>query len=416
VPASGEVGRHTYEILGRSIDGQTAADGKPVLGSRSLTIGDWGYDIRMLQNRLNCLRYARIIQHPATAYYDWNTANALKAFRADTALFRQWIDPEKDRSDQETFDLLLMFAIVGGRPLSRGCRGLDVVGLQVVLHNMNLYHQAIDGFFQAQTESAVRRFQADHHLTCDGIVACQTCYALGRHHAAFWYAKSDRPHHTISAYHVRWPWIDMAAANEFSAPPTGLALAPTRTISSTPTFFTALPPIDSSRDTIIQSVSEDHLPQAVASITGTPQAFVVHPQTRSLWITTKAGGLFIINPQQTRNIPQNIRQPLWQETRALAFNCGSWYNLPDTVFSIVQDGRRIVRQTIPVIASSTQIIGEIADGSALLWTPMQDTLYVLEKDAARLLAYDDASTAQAIVPRKIYHGTPLNHPIAMTFH
>ena len=56
--------------------------------------------------------------------------------------------------------------------LKRGSHGPTVVALQQRLH------VPADGAFGPQTERAVRRFQARHRLTVDGIVGAQTAAAL----------------------------------------------------------------------------------------------------------------------------------------------------------------------------------------------------------------------------------------------
>jgi hypothetical protein len=57
--------------------------------------------------------------------------------------------------------------------LKRGARGPLVAQVQRKLHIPS------DGVFGAQTQRAVRRFQAHERLTVDGIVGAQTAQALG---------------------------------------------------------------------------------------------------------------------------------------------------------------------------------------------------------------------------------------------
>lgn len=61
--------------------------------------------------------------------------------------------------------------------LHRGARGEAVVELQKKLRE-HFPLLAVDGEFGAATETAVSRFQADHHLVIDGIVGAATWAAL----------------------------------------------------------------------------------------------------------------------------------------------------------------------------------------------------------------------------------------------
>ncbi len=58
-----------------------------------------------------------------------------------------------------------------------GSTGKDVEVVQRILKNLG-YNVAIDGIFGFKTEAAVRRFQATHNLTVDGIVSTVTFSTL----------------------------------------------------------------------------------------------------------------------------------------------------------------------------------------------------------------------------------------------
>ena len=71
-----------------------------------------------------------------------------------------------------------------GKPLTlkRGMRGEQVRLLQETLNELPAgagMDLKVDGVFGAETEKAVRQFQADHGLTVDGIVGAKTWKALG---------------------------------------------------------------------------------------------------------------------------------------------------------------------------------------------------------------------------------------------
>lgn len=60
-----------------------------------------------------------------------------------------------------------------------GSRGAEVTQIQRKLSNRGYYSGSIDGIFGTQTQSAVRRYQADNGLTVDGIAGQQTLASLG---------------------------------------------------------------------------------------------------------------------------------------------------------------------------------------------------------------------------------------------
>src|SRR5262249_5438691 len=64
--------------------------------------------------------------------------------------------------------------LFGERVLRRGAFGLDVSVLQVLLSRAGLYHGALDGYLDARTEAALRRYQRNMRLVPDGLVRGQT--------------------------------------------------------------------------------------------------------------------------------------------------------------------------------------------------------------------------------------------------
>ena len=63
--------------------------------------------------------------------------------------------------------------------LKRGSAGQDVSTLQDELKRLGFYTGASDGVYGAQTENAVKLFQAEHHLNPDGVVGPITRAAMG---------------------------------------------------------------------------------------------------------------------------------------------------------------------------------------------------------------------------------------------
>jgi LysM repeat protein len=68
--------------------------------------------------------------------------------------------------------------LFGSRDLKRGDFGWDVSVLQFVLARAGLYHGALDGYLDASTAAALRRYQRSAHLTADGIAGPRTLAAI----------------------------------------------------------------------------------------------------------------------------------------------------------------------------------------------------------------------------------------------
>jgi LysM repeat protein len=71
--------------------------------------------------------------------------------------------------------------LFGSRQLAKGDFGWDVSVLQFVLTRAGLYHGALDGYFDASTERALRRYQARSHLSVDGVVGKHTTALIAAH-------------------------------------------------------------------------------------------------------------------------------------------------------------------------------------------------------------------------------------------
>ena len=64
--------------------------------------------------------------------------------------------------------------------VEKGMTGAEVQNVQYMLIDAGYLSDGADGVFGSGTESAVRRFQADHGLDADGVVGAQTLSALTR--------------------------------------------------------------------------------------------------------------------------------------------------------------------------------------------------------------------------------------------
>jgi soluble lytic murein transglycosylase-like protein len=69
--------------------------------------------------------------------------------------------------------------LLGARPLRRGSFGWDVSVLQFELARQGLYPGALDGYFDAATEAALRRYQLTMRLARDGVAGPATFAAFG---------------------------------------------------------------------------------------------------------------------------------------------------------------------------------------------------------------------------------------------
>lgn len=181
--ADGIAGPHTYAALGQG-GGKDTALGSRLYGSRELSEGASGSDVKALQRRLSTFSYARFLGRPADGVFDAATTAALLAFRRDVAALGQ-AGPPSGVADAATYDATWLYAPAGGRSLFVGRSGLDVAFVQCVLRDLGDYRSPMDGYFGATTDAAVRALQDRHALDADGVVGPQTLYAVG--------LENDRP-------------------------------------------------------------------------------------------------------------------------------------------------------------------------------------------------------------------------------
>lgn len=100
------------------------------------------------------------------------------------------------------------------RVYRRGSKGEEVSTVQRRLHELGLYHGAIDGNFGGETEVAVRRFQREQRLEVDGTVGAATWKAL-------FPAAVDLPAPALLQQPIEFRCLALTGAFETTVPPPG---------------------------------------------------------------------------------------------------------------------------------------------------------------------------------------------------
>lgn len=192
--STGQAVRNIQQYFGLTVDGRVDPDtffafgqgvgphttyGGPVYGSRQLSRGQSGGDVTILQNRLNCFRYASIIGGPASGGFNTATTAAASAFKADAGKNGDTGFPDNDIAGYGFYDATWLYAIAGGRAMQSGRNGFDVVFLQVLLKALGFYAGRITGYYDKATMVAVTAFQGSRGITKDGVVGPSTYYQLG---------------------------------------------------------------------------------------------------------------------------------------------------------------------------------------------------------------------------------------------
>jgi peptidoglycan hydrolase-like protein with peptidoglycan-binding domain len=173
----GVVGKDTFLFLGQPT-GPYLPSGAVVFGSRNLSKGTSGNDVKILQNRLasTAKKYALALGGPADGKFGSKTEAAVKLFQKDYGLNQDGI------VGPNTFTALYMHTDMGGRLLQRNRfdrnQGYDVYFLQKHLKNLGYYTGALDGKFGLATQTAVKALQTASGISVDGVVGPQTYYHL----------------------------------------------------------------------------------------------------------------------------------------------------------------------------------------------------------------------------------------------
>ncbi len=172
-----EIVDHTYTIFGQRPANQSA--GGKAFGARCLILGDEGEDVWVLQNRLVAAnrRMAIILGRPADGAYDSRTARLVRTFQRNSLA---WYAGLKVTGQVFADTLLLVWdrTILGGRELSAGARGLDVLALQELLWGMG-YGQQRDGNYNQNMVDTVARWQRDKGLAVTGSFLADDYWRLG---------------------------------------------------------------------------------------------------------------------------------------------------------------------------------------------------------------------------------------------
>lgn len=176
--ADGVVGERTYFLFGQGVGADTTYGG-PVYGSRQLSQGNAGGDVTILQNRLNCFRYASMIGHPADGSFGSATANAVLAFKQDAERNGDTGFPSNAIAGFGFYDATWLYTFAGGRAIFTGRNGFDVVFIQVHLQKLGYYTDRVTGYYDTATESAVKAFQTAQNISSDGVVGPVTFYHFG---------------------------------------------------------------------------------------------------------------------------------------------------------------------------------------------------------------------------------------------
>lgn len=172
-----QVGDLSYLVFGQLSGRFLRAE--HAFGSRPLMLGDEGYDVWVLQNRLSGAnrRLALILGRPADGIYDLRTARMVRAFQRDSMP----IYGHLRASGHIWSDSLLAVwdrTILGGRELELGDRGLDVLSLQELLCGMGL-PVATTGIFDTATSNSFATWQSIRGLAVTKRFTAIDCWRMG---------------------------------------------------------------------------------------------------------------------------------------------------------------------------------------------------------------------------------------------
>jgi len=112
--------------------------------------------------------------HPVTrtGLFDYDTELAVKCFQSKAFLTPDGVVGSK------TWQALCVGGPAGQPVLRQGSTGATVTMLQELLSIDLYYRGAVNGLYNIQTESAVKRFQTDWGLEADGVVDYQVWQCL----------------------------------------------------------------------------------------------------------------------------------------------------------------------------------------------------------------------------------------------
>ncbi len=169
VNPSGILRDESFSLLGEPV---LLRSDKKHFGERILSLGMYGHDVWVLQNKLNLLGHGSI--RLVTGYFDLATQNALINLQR-----RNGILPTNGLMAYETYRVLEEKVSLGGRILAPGSKGADVRDLQRRLRRLSLFSGRPDGFYGPETEKAVTILQADGNGDPAGICSKGCFWRLG---------------------------------------------------------------------------------------------------------------------------------------------------------------------------------------------------------------------------------------------
>ncbi len=149
---------------------------------RDLASGDRGYDVLVLQQKLEILGYLDYYQ---AGYYDSDTVAGVKAFQKANGLketgkvgstLRRYLWPTTINNEEQDDHQYMGTPDdpYQDRTLRQGMYGQDVAAMQMKLKSAGYLLGNADGIFGPVTKAAVLAFQKDCNLKQDGIVGPQT--------------------------------------------------------------------------------------------------------------------------------------------------------------------------------------------------------------------------------------------------
>lgn len=177
--ADGKAGPRTQDALYN----RTAAIFNGGIPTRSLSQGDRGWDVYVLQMKLASLNYN--VNNVTPGYYDADTTAVVKAYQKDNGLkvdgkygstVRRYLWPTTVNDAEETKKETMgtVDDPYTERTLKKGMYGEDVANAQMRLKAAGYLFGKADGVFGEDTKQAVIKLQKDYNLKQDGIIGAQT--------------------------------------------------------------------------------------------------------------------------------------------------------------------------------------------------------------------------------------------------
>ncbi len=438
--ATGTVTGPTYALFGQEV----AAFGTPTFGSRTLDSGSTGGDVAVLQNRLNTYRYARILGQAASGTFDAATLAAVTAFEADNAVFRHWEIRFDGVVDAPVFDILWTNTLAGGRILQQGVNGFDTAFVQLLLENTGFYRGRVDGYFGSLTRAAVRGFQAAAGLSPTGIVGPRTYHAMGLSNPAFWTSPALRPFMTVSSLTRIEVVTSTVDPENGDRNPYGVVVAPV-TFDDAQTVLKhediLVSNINNAAGVMGQGTTVVRVHEGVPTTFFAGAASPIALATSNLGATWLAnfglakdgsqGDIQVINPDGMLFSGGTIRNPLLAGPWGQTFNFGPLYGLPATFFatSVLTGTVEQISHFVPPDFAGTSVvltigsdlahsgtsIDDVVGPQGMVYTPLNDGLFVADGADNRIAWYPDSSTVGTDRGRgaTVYAGPPLNQPAGL---